>query len=104
MKVGDWVAFYAAKASSVLAYGRISGNLDTLVAPDEWPGPGLQTEPVYKVPLTGITWLEAPVQLDAATRATLDAYKGKSPAAGWAWLIQTTHRLSKADFERLTSD
>jgi hypothetical protein len=102
MKVGDWAAFYAAKSHSVLAYAQIAGALNMLVAASEYPGPGVQTQPLYKVPLSGITWVEDPVVVDESTRASLDAFMGKDPAAGWSWLIQTTRRLTKKDFKRLT--
>ena len=86
----------------VLAYAQIAAELNTLVQAAEWPGPNMQTQPIYKVPLTGITWLAEPQLLDAALRSSLDAFKGKAPDAGWSWLVQTTHRLTAADFRRLT--
>lgn len=102
IRPGDWACFYAAKTKQILAYGRISGELDSLVTPDEWPEPNPPEQPIYKVPLEDIVWLAPPMTVDGAIRAQLDAFRGKEATAGWAWLVQTTRRLSEADFLRLT--
>ena len=102
MRPGDWACFYAAKSKLIVALGRISGNLDEHVEAHEWPGPGPFDGSVYKVPLTDITWLDPAPILDAGLRAKLDAFKDKPPGTGWSWLVQTTHRVTKDDFERLT--
>jgi hypothetical protein len=103
IKPGDWACFYAAKSQEVLAYGQISGHLNDLVGLAEWPGPLPPTQPIYKVPLKDVVWLQTPVKLTPEIRASLDAFKGKEPAAGWSWLVQTTHRISRADYHRLTN-
>jgi hypothetical protein len=102
IRVGDWACFYVAQSHQVLAYARIAGELDTHVSLEDWPGPGSPDLSIYKVPLETITWLEAPVTVDAATRVSLDAYAGKEPTVGWSWLIQTSRKISEADFLRLT--
>jgi hypothetical protein len=104
IRVGDLVAFYASKKNEVLAHARIAGELTSLVTLEEWPDPsgaGADTG-AYKVPLSDVTWLAPAVRVDAATRATLDAFSGKNPNGNWSFLVQTTRRLSKADFLRLT--
>lgn len=102
IRPGDWACFYAAKSQEVLAYAQIAGALDEPVQPHEWPGPNEPQGLVYEVPISGLVWLANPIRIDAAVRATLDAFKGKAPGTGWSWLVQTTHRLSEADFRRLT--
>ena len=99
---GDWVCFYAGKQAEVLAYARTAGVADVPVSAGEWPESTPPDEVVYKLPLTDITWMPAPVRLDAATRAGLDAFAGKDSRTAWGFFVQTTRRLAKADFHRLT--
>jgi hypothetical protein len=47
-------------------------------------------------------YLDSPVVIDAALRAKLDAFKGRDPSKQWAWFVQSTHGISKDDFEILT--
>ena len=104
IQVGDLVAFYASKKNEVLAYARIAGPLDSLVTEEEWPDPsgaGADTG-AYKVPLSDVTWLNPGIRLDATLRATLDAFAGKNPSGNWSFLVQTTRRVSKGDYLRLT--
>jgi hypothetical protein len=58
---------------------------------------------VFKVPLADVAWLEVPRPLDDELRAGLDAFAGKPIGQGWSWFVQGTHRLSPADFQRLTA-
>lgn len=104
MQPGDWACFYAAATHAVLAVGRVNGSLDQLVTESEWPGPGHYNPLVYKVPLSNIRWLDPAPILDEALRSGLDAFHGKAPGSGWSWLVQTTHRVSKSDFAKLTGD
>lgn len=102
IKTGDWVCFYAAQSHEVVAYAKMSGPIERPVLKPEWPGPDMWHDDLFKVPLTEITWLSAPVELDSAMRASMDAYRGRDLAKGWSWLVQTTRRLTEADFRRLT--
>lgn len=102
MKVGDRLCFYAA-GDGVVAFAELAGAVSSLVAQDEWPGPNPYESGVYKLPLGTVTWLAHPVELTPELRATMDAFRGKAPGAIWSWLVQTTHRLSEADFSRLTT-
>ena len=103
IKPGEWACFYAAGSHEVLAFGRISGDLDHKVSQLEWPGPNPYNPEIYRVPLADVQWVEPAPVLDAAMRARLDAFHGKDPAAIWSWLVQTTHRVSHDDFLRLTN-
>ena len=100
---GDWAAFYASKQSEVLAYARVGADPDTPVSPEEWPEPGPPDQAVtYKLPLADVTWLPQPVRLDSPLRAQLDAFAGKNPDGNWSWIVQSTQRVTEADFSRLT--
>jgi hypothetical protein len=102
MRPGDWACFYAAKTKQILAFGRIDGDLDHLVRAEEWPGPNAYEGEAYKVPLAEITWLDPAPVLDAALRSQMDAFKGKDPGSVWSWLVQSTRRITRDDFFRLT--
>jgi Type I restriction enzyme R protein N terminus (HSDR_N) len=99
---GDYLCFYASKDGQILAFAEVSGTLDQLVSESEWPEPNPRTEPVYKVPIVNLIWLEEPVTLDAGLRNRLDVFADKGPNPPWSWLVQTTHRITPADFKRLT--
>ena len=102
MRTGDHVCFYASKIHEVVAYAELAGPIDKLIEASDWPEPEPPEQPLYKMPLANIVWLPHPTTLDAAVRSTLDAYSGKNPAGNWSFLVQTTRRLSAADFARLT--
>jgi len=101
IRAGDGIAFYAT-GKGVVAYAVITAEPNLLIQPSEWPEPVPQTKPVYKVPLRQVTWLKSPNKVDAAARSELDAFQGRDPNGNWSWLVQTTRRLSEADFRRLT--
>lgn len=101
IREGDWIAFYAA-GKGVLAFAQVAGDPNLLIQPAEWPEPVPQDKPVYKLPLLGVTWLAAANKIDAQTRSQLDAFRGREENRNWSWLVQTTRRLSSADFKRLT--
>lgn len=104
IKVGDNVAFYAAKQTGVMAHARIAGELTVPVTDDEWPDPNGRADGhvVYKVPLSDITWLDPSVKVDSGMRAALDAFADKTYKDKWGFWVQTTRRLSEGDFLRLT--
>lgn len=98
---GDFVAFYAT-GNGVVAYARVAAKAATLLANEEWPEPQAPTKQVYKLPLIDVIWLAKPLAVTHQVRATLEAFKGKNPDSNWAWLVQTTRRLTSGDFKRLT--
>lgn len=102
MRKGDRLCFYASKLHQVVAYAELADPIDKPIEAAEWPEPEPPEQPLYKVPLANIVWLQNPTTLDAAVRSTLDAYNGKNPAGNWSFFVQTTRRLSAADFARLT--
>lgn len=103
VRVGDQVAFYAAKSNLVLAKATVAAEATMLVTASEWPGPEAMGESIsYKLLLDGISWLNPAVKLDSALRAKLDAYAGRDPFGNWSWFVQTSRKVSAADFARLT--
>jgi len=55
---------------------------------------------LFKVLIEEVFWLNAPVVLDSAMRTAMDAFRGRDLTKGWSWLVQTTRRLTEADFRR----
>ena len=83
IQAGDRIAFYASdrKVRAVIAHAIAAGPANLLVTPAEWPEPVAQDKPVYKQPLTGVTWLDRRLKLtELAFRARLDAFKKADPA------------------------
>lgn len=103
ISAGDRCCFYLPKIG-VVAHATISGPADQKVTPEEWPGPNEYADGIFKVPLESIEWLQTPVVLDSGLRATLDAFEGKDPNKPWAWLIQTTNKVTEHDFRRLIGE
>jgi hypothetical protein len=101
LQAGDCMCFYAV-GTGVVATAEIAGAADTLVEPREWPQSTPQEGPTYKIPLQDVRWLETPVKVDASLRSTLETFAGRDANGPWSWLVQTTRRLSPADFRRLT--
>lgn len=103
LKAGDLVCFYA-KGHGVAALATVTGPATTILAEDEIPLPrGDDHDDVFGVPLTDVKWLETPVMIDTALRASLDAFVGKPiTGKGWAWLVQTSRKVSAHDFAILT--
>jgi len=100
IRAGDWLAIHAG-STGVVAYGRVTATPDVQLADEELPEP--QEKPTYRVPLSDIAWVTPPVVIDLELRAKLDAFKGRDPAMkAWGWVVQTTRRVSEADFRRLT--
>lgn len=101
LEPGDFVAFYAA-GQGVAAHARVGAKAVTLLQPHDWPEPHPQGKRVYRLPLTDVMWLEKPLVITEAVRAQLEAFRGKRPNGNWAWLVQTTRRLTRGDFKLLT--
>jgi Type I restriction enzyme R protein N terminus (HSDR_N) len=101
IRAADWIAFYAT-GTGVVAYAQVTGEANLLVQPSEWPESIPQSGPTYKIPLRDVTWLPNRNRIDAQARSQLDAFQGRDPNGNWSWLVQTTRRLSQADFNRLT--
>ena len=98
IKPGDWICFYAT-TKGVVAHARIVSVPRNELHPsvrhaDRYPWIfDLKDERLY---------LDDPIIIDAALRATLDAFKGKDANKNWAWYVQATNKISKHDFNILT--
>lgn len=96
VKPGDWVCFYVV-TKGVIAHARFASK------PERKPHPGVTKEYPWLVQLADVKlYPDAPVVIDAALRAQLDAFKGRDPGGSWSWFVQTTRRLSEHDFKLLT--
>jgi hypothetical protein len=96
IKKGDWICFYSSM-KGVIAHAQVASN------PAETPDQAIFDEYswVFNLENTHL-YLDNPVALSADTRRKLDAFKKKRPDARWTWIIQTTRRLTKHDFDLLT--
>ncbi len=98
IKPGDWICFYAT-TKGVVAHARIVSaprkeSRPSVRHADRYPWIfDLKEESLY---------LDNPIIIDAALRATLDAFKGKDSNKNWAWYVQATNKISKHDFNVLT--
>jgi hypothetical protein len=102
LKAGDRCCFYAARAKRIVAHAVIAGSADTEVVKREWPSLPEYVANVFKVPLSGIQWLDMPVRIDSGLRSRLEAFRGKDPAAPWNWFVRNTYGLSSEhDFHLL---
>jgi hypothetical protein len=100
ISAGDQCCFYIPKVG-VVARAVISGRADVRMTPANWPGPNDYSADVFRVPLESVEWLPAPLPINAALRAAMDAFVGKDASKPWAWLIQTTNQLTEHDFRLL---
>jgi hypothetical protein len=103
LKAGDQICFYAAKAG-VVAAAEVAAPADELLLPTQCPTQAKSGQPFYRVPLQNVRWMPEPIPLDESLRSQLDAFAGRPLSAPWGWFIQTTVRLSKRDFDLLTSE
>ena len=96
----DYCCFYVG-GLGIVATATIKGPADLEVSSEEWPGPNEYSDGIFKVPLSGVQWLDEPRKVNASVRERLEAFHGRSPAGPWSWFIRTVRRVSKADFEVL---
>lgn len=98
LKPGDWICFYAT-GKGVIAHAQV------IAPPERKPHPKVRQPERYPwVFGLGDTklYLEEPVVIDAATRATLGAFVGRDPGRAWAWFVQSTKTITDHDFRILT--
>ena len=99
LKPDDWICFYAT-GKGVVAHAKVASRAEHRSNPkvrDPAKHPWLfkVTEPKL--------YLEDPVAIDAELRGQLDAFKGRDLGKGWAWFVQATRKVSRVDFEHLTT-
>lgn len=64
IKGGDECCFYVKKVG-VVTHARVTGQAAEVVTPAEWPGPDKHSENVFKIPLSDVQLLSAPVLIDS---------------------------------------
>lgn len=99
VKPGDRICFYGAQFG-VFADACIASY------PEERPLPELTRDPAKHCWTFDITDLRvyenSPVAITAEIRAQLDAFGEAGPPANWAWLVQSTSKLTEHDYRILT--
>jgi hypothetical protein len=99
VKPGDRIAFYQASVG-VVATAVVA------TAPQDKPMPSLVKDPEkyrWTFALTDVvTFLDDPIVIDAAMRASLDAFRGRDPAKVWSWFVFAFRLISERDYALLT--
>lgn len=96
---GDHICFYAARIGIVVECLLTSSAFE--MTKKQSPKPHLDIP--YGMRLEKVRWFEdAPVPLTTEIRAELTAFEGRDLSKGWAWFIQSTSKVTQADFELLT--
>jgi EVE domain len=96
IKEGDWICFYSSM-KGIVAHAQVTSN------PTETPDQAIFNEYswVFNLENTRL-YLDRPIAISSDIRRNMDAFKKKRPGAHWAWIVQTTRRLTKHDFDVLT--
>ena len=98
IKPGDWICFYST-GKGIVAHAQIISKPEFIHHP-EVRHPELYPW-VFK--LDNIkTYFDNPVIIDKELRSKLDAFKNKDPDKSWAWLVQSTRKVTEHDFNLLT--
>lgn len=102
IRANDWIAFYCSEVG-VVAFARCTETPRDLVLPGDWPEPTPYRDGVVRIRLAQISWLSEPVTIPPLI-GRLEAFVGKRKGAirTWAWLVNSTRRVSAADFTLLT--
>lgn len=98
LKVGDHLCFYWSTVG-VVAEAEVASEpkkkrLPQVKDADRFPW-------AFKVKNVRF-FFDKPVLVDPSVRARLSVFKDRDPAGPWAWLVQSTRRLSEGDFRVLT--
>ena len=98
VKPGDRIAFYQASVG-VVATAVVAS------APEEKPLPIVKDSEKFRWTLTlkdVVMFLDEPVVIDAAMRATLDAFADRDPAKVWSWFVYAFRLVTERDYGLLT--
>jgi hypothetical protein len=99
LKPGDWICFYST-GKGVVAHARVAS------APEKKEDPRVRHAEAYpwvfKVENAKL-YLQSPIPIGASLRGRLEAFKGRVSNKSWAWFVQATRRVSKKDWEVLTT-
>ena len=98
IKPGDRICFYAT-TKGVVAHAKVA------TSSEKKPHPSVRHSEMYPWVFrtdAAKLYLNEPVVIDSDLRSRLDAFKDKDPSKSWAWFVQTTHKITKHDFDLLT--
>jgi hypothetical protein len=96
-KPGDYLCFYAVRTGIVVECEVVSAAFE--LSRKDNP---TQNDVPYAIRVKNATWLKQPIELTADIRSRLSAFQGRDSNKGWAWFVQGTSKLTKADFDLLT--
>ena len=98
IKEGDWIAFYAT-GRGVVAHAQVTSP------PEKRPHEAVRDIArypwVFKVADAKL-YIDSPIVIDLALRSRLEKFQQRDLNESWAWFVQSTRIVSKADFELLT--
>ena len=99
LKPGDMICFYAA-GNGVVAHAEVASYPEKISHPkihdsDKYPW-------VFQVK-NSKPYLDDPIIIDSSCRSRLDAFKDRDPNKPWGWFVVATNKLSRHDFDILTS-
>ena len=99
IKKGDKICFYET-AKGVVAHATVESSpkkelKSEIRKPESYPW-------VFKLKNPKI-YLDTPIIIDETLRSQLNAFEGKDINKRWAWLVQSTRKLTKHDYELLTN-
>jgi hypothetical protein len=98
LKPGDRIAFYQASVG-VVATATVA------TAPEDKPVPMVKDQDKYRWTFTltdVVMFLDQPIVIDAAMRASLDAFAGRDPAKVWSWFVFAFRLITERDYALLT--
>jgi hypothetical protein len=99
VKAGDFICFYVGRRG-VVAHAKVittpeKRSNSPIRDPEMYPW-------VFDLSNVAVYWKD-PIVINAKLRSSLDAFKNKDLGKSWAWFVQTTRRISKHDFAKLTT-
>lgn len=99
LKPGDWMCFYVC-GKGVVAHAEVLSVAEkkkhpAVRHPDRYPW-------TFRLGNTKL-YLDSPIVLTPALRTQLDGFKDRSTARYWSWFVQTTRKVTREDFMKLTA-
>lgn len=94
---GDRICLYVG-GKGIVAKAAIAAD------PEREPAPGLRTGTrfTWRVRLAKMKPIDPPIPINTELRSQLDAFKGREPTLPWSWFVQSTKRVTSADYDLLT--
>jgi hypothetical protein len=99
IKPGDRISFYE-KGKGIVAHARVATKPERqsnpkLLSMGNYPWVFRLENPQH--------YSDSPMVINVELRAKLDAFKGRDLAQRWSWFVQNARKITRHDFESLTS-